>query len=202
MKYNIEFYLIAVFLALSLNSSMAVGSILDGTKVVSDADAKLLKGEDIISTSKFVKQARALNPEELADVDTLNLQGAMLYTVGLRKIFDELLPLLPNLKFFNLYNSDLRTQEDLEIIASILEKHDNLQYVNIVGNEIANQVLSFVKAHEEQKRLTDKFQRKVVFSFKTLLEDQFPGTERKHYKDWYQTHIKYYSTNYYLSTWP
>jgi len=196
MKYKIEFYLIALFLALSLNSSVAVGSILDGTKVVSDEDAKWLKGEDVISTSKFISQVRALDPEELADVGTLNLKGAMLYTVGLRKVFDELLPLLPNLKFFNLYNSDLRTQEDLELIASILEKHDNLQYVDIVGNGIANHVLSFVKAHEEQKGLTDKFQRKVVFSFKTLLEDQFPGVEREHYKEWYQTHIDYYTLMY------
>jgi len=192
MKYKIEFYLIALFLALSLNSSVMAGRTLDGTKVVSDADAELLEGEDIISTSKFVKQAQALNPDELAEMDTLNLQGAMLYTVGLRKVFDELLPLLPNLKFFNLYNSDLRTQEDLELIASILEKYDNLEYVDIVGNGIANHVLSFVKAHEEQKGLTDKFQRKVVFSFKTLLEDQFPGVEREHYKEWYQTHIDYY----------
>ncbi|MBY0272888.1 MAG: hypothetical protein K2X02_05710 [Alphaproteobacteria bacterium] len=57
---KIAFYLIAIFLALSLNSPVTVGSTLDGTKVVSDEDAEWLKDEGYISTSKFIRQTRAL----------------------------------------------------------------------------------------------------------------------------------------------
>ncbi|MBY0272719.1 MAG: hypothetical protein K2X02_04820 [Alphaproteobacteria bacterium] len=199
---KIEFYLIAIFLAFSLNSSVAVSSILDGTKVVSDEDIEWLEGEDVVSTSKFIQQTLVLDPEELKDVETLDLHSTSLHTSGLKKITDELLPYLPNLKFLNLYASQLRTREDLEILASILERFGSLQYVSIVANGIANQALSFVKEHEEQKEITDKFQQKVVFSFNALLEDKFPLAEREHYNDWYQTHIRYYNTNYYLPTLP
>jgi hypothetical protein len=192
MKYKIEFYLAALFLTLSLNSSVMAGRTLDGTKVVSDEDIEWLEGEDVISASKFIRQTRALDPEELEDVEALDLHSTSLHTSGLRRITDELLPYLPNLRFLNLYSSQLRTREDLEILASILERFGSLQYVSIVANGIANQALSFVKEHEEQKELTDKFQQKVVFSFNALLEDKFPIAEREHYKDWYQTHKNYY----------
>ena len=194
MKIKIEFYFVALFLALSLNSPVMSGHVLDGTKVVSDEDNEWLRGEGVVSTSKFIRQARALDPEELAEIDTLNLQGTMLYTVGLKKVADELLPFLPNLKLLNLFDSDLRTEEDLELLASILERFENLEYVNIVGNGIANQALSFVKEHQEQKELIDKFQHKVVFSFKTLLEDKFPIAERRQFEDWYKTHTSYYTS--------
>ncbi|MCI5059106.1 MAG: hypothetical protein MRY83_23540, partial [Flavobacteriales bacterium] len=105
-------------------------------------------------------------------------------------------------KFLNLFVSDLGSDEDLETLASILERFQSLQYVDIAGNNIADRVFSFVKGHEAQKELTDRFRNKVVFSFKTLLESQFPLAEREHHNDWYQTHIRYYSTNYYLSTLP
>jgi len=47
------------------------GPVLDRTKVVSYVDAEWLKDENIISTSKFVKQVRALDPEQLEDVEPL-----------------------------------------------------------------------------------------------------------------------------------
>ena len=199
---KIEFYLITLFLALILNSSEAVGSILDGTKVVSDEDIEWLEDEGYISTSKFIRQTLVLDPEKLAEVDNLDLHSTLLRTLGLRKIVQNLLPYLPNLKFLNLFVSDLGSDEDLETLASILERFHTLQYVDIVGNNIADRVFSYVKAHEGQKELTDRFQNKVVFSFKTLLESQFPLAEREHYNDWYQMHIRYYNTNYYLSTLP
>ncbi|MBY0272720.1 MAG: hypothetical protein K2X02_04825 [Alphaproteobacteria bacterium] len=199
---KIEFYLITLFFALSLNSSMAVGSTLNGTKVVSDEDIEWLEGEDVVSTSKFIQQTLVLDPEKLAEVDNLDLHSTLLRTSGLRKISQNLLPYLPNLKFLNLFVSDLGSDEDLETLASILERFHTLQYVDIIGNNIADRVFSYVKAHEGQKELTDRFQNKVVFSFKTLLESQFPIAGREHYNDWYQTHIRYYSTNYYLSTLP
>ena len=192
MKYKTEIYLAALFFALSLNSSVAIGSILDGTKVVSDEDIEWLADEGYVSTSKFIRQTRALDPEELAEVDTLDLHSALLRTPGLRMITEDLLPYLPNLNVLNLRISGLQNDEDLELLASILERFHSLQYVNIVGNDIADKVLSFVQAHEAQKELTDKFQKKVVFSFKTLLESQFPVAEREQYKDWYQTHTSYY----------
>jgi hypothetical protein len=199
---KIGFYLIAIFLGLSLNSSVAVGSILDGTKVVSDEDAEWLEGEGYVSTSKFIQQTLVLDPEKLVEVETLDLHSALLRTSGLRTIAQNLLPYLCNLKFLNLFVSDLGSDEDLETLASILERFHSLQYVDIVGNGIADRVFSFVKAHEAQKELTERFQNKVVFSFKTLFESQFPLAEREHYNDWYQTHVRYYSTNYYLSTLP
>ncbi|MDI9634220.1 hypothetical protein QM565_00175 [Geitlerinema splendidum] len=202
MKSKIEFYLMALFLALSLSSSAAVGSTLDGTKVVSDEDAEWLEDEGYTSMSKFIRQTRALDPEELTEVDTLDLHSTLLCTSGLRMIAEDLFPYLPNLNILTLRISELQNDEDLELLTSILKKYNNLRYVNIVGNDIADKVLSFVQAHEGQKELTDRFQNKVVFSFKTLLEDQFPRVEREHYKEWHQTHIKYYITNYYLSTWP
>lgn len=199
---KIAFYLITLFLALSLNNSVMAGCILDGTKVVSDEDIEWLEGEDIASTSNFIRQTLVLDPEELAEVDTLDLHSALLRTSGLRKIGQDLLPYLPNLKFLNLFVSDLGNGEDLETLASILERFHTLQYIDIVGNNIADKVFSFVKAHESQKELVNHFQKKVIFSFKTLLESQFPVDEREQCKDWYQTHIKYYNTSYYLSTLP
>lgn len=192
MKYKVEIYLATLFLALSLNSSAAVSNILDGTKVVSDEDAEWLEGEDYVSTSKFIRQTLVLAPEELAEVDTLDLHSTLLCTSGLKMIAEDLLPYLPNLNVLNLRISELQNDEDLELLASILERYNSLQYINIVGNDIADKVLSFVQAHESQKELTDKFQKKVVFSFKTLLESRFPPAEREKYKDWYQTHISYY----------
>ncbi|MBX9786071.1 MAG: hypothetical protein K2Y08_01915 [Alphaproteobacteria bacterium] len=193
MKYKIEFYLLAFLLALSLNSSVMAGRTLDGTKVVSDEDIEYLKGEDVISASKFIRQARALDQEELEDVETLDLHSTLLGTSGLRQVSEELLPYLPNLKFLNLIISELREDEDLELLASILQRFENLQYVNIVGNGIAYKALPFVKEHAEQKELTDRFQKKVVFSFKSSLENQFPGDEREKYKEWYKTHVNYYT---------
>ncbi len=192
MKYKIEFYLAALFLAFSLNSSVMAGRTLDGTKVVSDEDIEWLADEGYVSTSKFIRQTLVLDPEELAEVDTLDLHSTLLCTSGLRKIAQDLLPYLPNLNVLNLRISGLQNDEDLELLASILKNYDNLQYVNIVGNDIADKVLSFVQAHEGEKGLTDKFQKKVVFSFKTLIESRFPPAEREQYKDWYQTHINYY----------
>lgn len=193
MKYKIEFYLAALFLALSLNNSVAVGSILDGTKVVSDADAEWLKGEDVISTKKFIQQTLVLEQNELEKVETLNLQGALLGTSGFKKVAEKLLPRLPNLKFLNLYTTHLRTSEDLELLASILMRYDNLKYVDIVGNGIAKQTFSFVKEHEDQEALTDKFRKKVIFSFNTLLKREFSVTDREKYDDWYNTHLTYYT---------
>ncbi|MBY0293033.1 MAG: hypothetical protein K2W92_07095 [Alphaproteobacteria bacterium] len=192
MMKKIEFYSIALLLAFSLNSSVAIGSILDGTKVVSDEDIEWLKDEGYVSTSKFIRQTLVLEPNELEEVDTLDLHSTLLRTSGLRTIAQDLLPHLPNLKFLNLFVSDLRSDEDLEILASILERFNGLQYIDIAGNDIADRVFSFVKTHEAQKELTDRFQKKVVFSFKTLLESQFPVAEREQYKDWYQTHTTYY----------
>ncbi|MBY0271787.1 MAG: hypothetical protein K2X02_00005 [Alphaproteobacteria bacterium] len=128
----------------------------------------------------------------------------MLGSSGLKVITDDLLPYLPKLKFLNLYTSQLRSREDLVLLASILDKFNSLQYINIDGNSIATQVLSFVKEYEAegQKELTKKFQKKVVFLCKTLLKNQFPRADREKYDDWYQTHIRYYSTNYYLSAFP
>jgi hypothetical protein len=168
------------------------GRTLDGTKVVSDEDIEWLADEGYVSTSKFIRQTLVLDPEELAEVDTLDLHSTLLCTSGLRKIAQDLLPYLPNLNVLNLRISGLQNDEDLELLASILKNYDNLQYVNIVGNDIADKVLSFVQAHEGEKGLTDKFQKKVVFSFKTLIESRFPPAEREQYKDWYQTHINYY----------
>ncbi|MBY0501352.1 MAG: hypothetical protein K2P93_05055 [Alphaproteobacteria bacterium] len=193
MKIREKKYVIALLAAICASNASVAGRVLDGTRVVSDEDAEWLKGEDLVSTSKFVRQTRSLEPEELAEIETLDLHGSTLGTSGFRKITDDLLPYLPNLKFLNLYISELRAQEDLELLASILERFGNLQYVNIVGNEIANMALSFVKEHEEQKELTDKFQKKVVFSYKTLLEDKFPLVERKKYDEWYKTHTTYYT---------
>jgi hypothetical protein len=193
MKYKIELYLIVIFLALNLNSSVAIGSTLDRTKVVSDEDAEWLEDEGYTSMSKFIRQTRALDPEELTEVSTLDLHTALLHTSSLRMVAEDLLPYLPNLNILNLRISGLQNDEDLELLASILKKHDNLQYVNIVGNDIADKVFSFVQAHEGEEGLTDKFQKKVVFSFKTLFESQFPLAEREQYKDWYQTHINYYT---------
>lgn len=193
MKIREKKYMIALLAAICASNASVAGRVLDGTRVVSDEDAEWLKGEDLVSTSKFVRQTRSLEPEELAEIETLDLHGSTLGTSGFRKITDDLLPYLPNLKFLNLYISELRAQEDLELLASILERFGNLQYVNIVGNEIANMALSFVKEHEEQKELTDKFQKKVVFSYKTLLEDKFPLVERKKYDEWYKTHTTYYT---------
>ena len=193
MKFKTGQYMVVLLLAFSISNPLSAGRVLDGTRVVSDEDAEWLKGEDLVSTSKFVRQTRSLEPEELAEIETLDLHGSTLGTSGFRKITDDLLPHLPNLKFLNLYISELRAQEDLELLASILERFGNLQYVNIVGNEIANMALSFVKEHEEQKELTDKFQKKVVFSYKTLLEDKFPLVERKKYDEWYKTHTTYYT---------
>ena len=48
-----------------------VGYVLDETKVVSDVDAEWLKDENIISTRKFVRQVRALDPEQLEAVEPL-----------------------------------------------------------------------------------------------------------------------------------
>ncbi|MCI5055577.1 MAG: hypothetical protein MRY83_05670 [Flavobacteriales bacterium] len=192
MKYKIEFYLAALFLTLSLNNSVMAGHTLDGTKVVSDEDIEWLEGEGYVSTSKFIRQTLVLDPEELAEVDTLDLHSALLRTSGLRKIAQDLLPSLPNLNVLNLRISGLQSDEDLELLASILERFHNLQYVNIVGNDIADKVLSFVQTHETQKELTDKFQKKVVFSFKTLIESRFYLAHREQNKDWYQTHISFY----------
>ena len=138
------------------------GRTLDGTKVVSDEDIEWLEGEDVISASKFIRQTLVLDPEELEDVETLDLHSTSLHTSGLRKITDELLPYLPNIKFLNLYSSQLRTREDLVILASILERFDSLQYVSIVANGIANHTLSFVKEHEEQKKLTAADKKEIL----------------------------------------
>lgn len=193
MKIKVEQYVIAFLFALGISSPAIAGRILDGTKVVNDEDAEWLKGEDLVSTSKFVRQTRTLDVEELAEIDTLDLHGSTLGTIGLRKIAEDLLPHLPSLKFLNLYISELRAHEDLDLLASILTRCNNLQYVNIVGNEIANQALSFVKEHEGEKELTDKFQKKVIFSYKTLLEDKFPRVEREKFEEWYKTHTSYYT---------
>ncbi|MBY0272723.1 MAG: hypothetical protein K2X02_04840 [Alphaproteobacteria bacterium] len=199
---KIEFYLVALFLALSLNSSVMAGRTLDGTKVVGDEDIEWLKDEGYVSTSKFIRQTRALDPEELAEVETLNLQGALLGTLGFKKVAEELLPHLPNLQFLNLYTTQLRTSEDLKLLASILMRYDNLKYIDIAGNGIAKQTFSFVKEHEDQEALMDKFRKKVVFSFNILLKREFSATDREKYDDWYQTHIRYYNTNYYLLALP
>jgi len=199
---KIEFYLIALFLALSLNSSVMAGRTLDGTKVVGDEDIEWLEGEDVVSTSKFIQQTLVLDPEELAEVETLNLQGALLGTLGFKKVAEELLPHLPNLQFLNLYTTQLRTSEDLKLLASILMRYDNLKYIDIAGNGIAWQTFSFVKEQEAQGMLTDKFRKKVVFSFNILLKREFSEADREKYDDWYQTHIRYYSTNYYLLALP
>lgn len=191
---KIAFYLIAIFLALSLNSPVTVGSTLDGTKVVTDEDAEWLKDEGYISTSKFIRQTRALDPEKLAEIDSLDLKGTLLHTSGLKKITEELLPYLPNLKFLNLCISELREDEDLILLALILEKFNSLEYVNIVGNGIAWRVFSFVKDREENKELTGKFYQKVVFSFNASLEDKFPIAEREKYGVWYKTHKNYYES--------
>jgi hypothetical protein len=111
MKYKIVFYLMALFLALSLNSSAAVGSTLDGTKVVSDEDAEWLEDEGYTSMSKFIRQTRALDPEELTEVDTLDLHSTLLCTSGLRMIAEDLLPYLPNLNILNLRISELQNEK-------------------------------------------------------------------------------------------
>ncbi|MBY0272311.1 MAG: leucine-rich repeat domain-containing protein [Alphaproteobacteria bacterium] len=194
MKYKIEFYLAALFLALSLNSSAMAGRTLDGTKVVSDEDIEWLADEGYVSTSKFVQQVHELDPEEREEVETLNLQSALLGSSGLKIIADDLLPYLPNLKLLNLYGSQLRSREDLVLLASILDRFNSLQYVDIDGNGIATQTLSFVKEYEAegQEELAKKFQKKVVFSCKTLLKNQFPGADREKYDEWYQTHASFY----------
>ena len=196
MKYKIEFYLAALFLTLSLNSSAMAGRTLDGTKVVSDEDIEWLADEGYVTTRKFIQQAQALDPTELAEVDTLDLQGALLGSSGLKIIADDLLPYLPNLKLLNLYGSQLRSREDLALLASILDRFNSLQYIDIDGNSIATQILSFVKEYEVegQKELTKKFQKKVVFSCKTLLKNQFLETDREKYDKWYKTHQSYYAS--------
>ncbi|MBX9786796.1 MAG: hypothetical protein K2Y08_05615, partial [Alphaproteobacteria bacterium] len=95
MKYKIEFYLAALFLILSLNSSVMAGRTLDGTKIVSDEDIEWLADEGYVSTSKFVQQVHELDPEEREEVETLNLQSALLGSSGLKIIADDLLPYLP-----------------------------------------------------------------------------------------------------------
>ena len=195
MKLKMRFYLIiTLFLVLSLNTSTLKGLNLDGTKVVSDEDIEWLRGEGYVSVSKFIRLTRALDPEDLEEFDSLNLKGTLLHTSGLKKITEELLPYLPNLKFLNLCISELREDEDLILLALILEKFNSLEYVNIVGNGIAWRVFSFVKDREENKELIGKFYQKVVFSFNASLEDKFPVVERENYGVWYQTHKNYYES--------
>lgn len=153
----------------------------------------MLDGEGVVSASKFVRRTLKLKPDELKEFDTLNLQAAThLKTSGLKKIAEDLLVKLPNLKTLNLYGSGLRTKEDLELLTYILQRFDNLQYVNIVGNSIAREVFSFVTRNGLQNELADMFRKKVVFSFESLLEDKFPKPERENYRDWYNTHKTYY----------
>ncbi|MBY0272718.1 MAG: hypothetical protein K2X02_04815 [Alphaproteobacteria bacterium] len=195
MKLKMRFYLIiTLLLVLSLNTSILKSLNLDGTKVVSDEDIEWLRGEGYVSLSKFIRLTRALDPEDLEEFDSLNLKGTLLHTSGLKKITDELLPYLPNLKFLNLCISELREDEDLILLALILEKFNSLEYVNIVGNGIAWRVFSFVKDREENKELIGKFYQKVVFSFNASLEDKFPVVEREKYGVWYQTHKNYYES--------
>ncbi|MBY0271793.1 MAG: hypothetical protein K2X02_00035 [Alphaproteobacteria bacterium] len=195
MKLKMRFYLIiTLLLVLSLNTAALKSLNLDGTRVVSDEDIEWLRGEGYVSVSKFIRLTRALDPEDLEEFDSLNLKGTLLHTSGLRKVTDELLPYLPNLKFLNLCISELREDEDLILLALILKKFNSLEYVNIVGNGIAWRVLSFVKDREENKELTDKFYQKVIFSFHASLEDKFPIAERKKYRVWYQTHKNYYES--------
>lgn len=195
MKLKMRFYLIiTLLLVLSLNTAALKSLNLDGTRVVSDEDIEWLRVEGYVSVSKFIRLTRALDPEDLEEFDSLNLKGTLLHTSGLRKVTDELLPYLPNLKFLNLCISELREDEDLILLALILKKFNSLEYVNIVGNGIAWRVLSFVKDREENKELTDKFYQKVIFSFHASLEDKFPIAERKKYRVWYQTHKNYYES--------
>ena len=195
MKLKMRFYLIiTLLLVLSLNTSTLKGLNLDGTKVVSDEDTEWLRGEGYVSVSKFIRLTRALDPEDLEEFDSLNLKGTLLHTSGFKKITEELLPYLPNLKFLNLCISELREDEDLILLALILEKFNSLEYVNIVGNGIAWRVFSFVNDREDNKELTGKFYQKVVFSFNASLEDKFPVVEREKYEVWYQTHKNYYES--------
>ena len=191
MKIKLNLSLLAALLIINVNGPCFAGRVLDGTKVVSDEDAEWLAGEDVVSTSKFVRKTLK-KPKELEEFDTLDLHGALLQTAGLRKIVDELLPSLPKLKILNLYFSGLNTKEDLELVASILQRFGNIQYVNIVGNPIAREVVSFVKEQDAKNGISDKFKKRVVFSFKTLLEDKFPEAERKDNLDWYNAHKAYY----------
>lgn len=192
MKIKNKFYFMVFIVAITLNSSAIGGRVLDGKKVVNDEDIEWLREEGFTSNSTFIRQARALDPEDLNEIDTLDLEGALLSTSGLQKVSDELLPYLPNLKFLNIHSGELRAPEDLELISDIIERFKNLDYVNIVGNKIATQTLSFVKEREGQKKLNDKFRTKVIFSKKSMLDNQFSISDRENYEDWYNLHTKYY----------
>lgn len=192
MKASLVTYSMMFFLTVVSTTAGMAGRTLDGTKIVSDEEVELLPGGGYTSTSKFIRQTLALDREELAEVNTLNLQGASPGTAGLRKIGDELLPHLPNLKVFILSHNELRSDEDLEILSSFLSRFENLRYIDIEWNGIADKVVPFVQAHVGQTDLTEKFQNKVVFSCKTLLDEKLPPSVRETYKNWYPTHTNYY----------
>ena len=165
---------------------MECGLVLDGTNVVYDEDAEFF--EDSIPMGRFIQDISAGD----ASVQILNFQGAILQTSGLKRV-NEILQLLPNVTFLNLYGSDigcdLNSTEDVHTLFQILATFDHLVYVDIVGSGLANQILPFLAKHPLDPPLDLTIRSKLIFSFETLLDSKLP-----HDPIWHQTHRNYYKS--------
>ena len=200
MKTKLILFFAVFFLSCSFYNGVMAGRVLDGRKGSRDADGGWLKGEDVVSMSKFVRQIKVYEPEGLAEFETLYLHGTLLSTSSFRTVVEEILPLLPNLKILNLYGSSLREPEDLELLSILLQKFPQLQYVDIVSNGIAGEVPSLVKSTKTKEELAKKFRQKVVFADKVLLDHDFSSPSMERLQDWRATHERYYRERGYAAT--
>lgn len=157
-------------------------SVKRTSEVPLDAD------DSTLSISEFIK-ALTGEREQLDSIEVLSFEGTLLGTSGLTKVKDELLPHLPNLKVLNLYHSGLKSEEAMDLISSILNDFSNIQFVDVVANNLEDDFTRYVGLREDE--LKQILQSKLVIAFKSLLEATLPEGEPD-LSRWHQTHQTYY----------
>lgn len=180
--------------ALGVFSNCGVSADLIKRKdIVSEEDAEYLNDHRYVPVHKFVTEMKQKDSEELQKIDILSLEGSTLRSSGMRMIMDEVLPLLPHLRILDISYTSLNEPEDAGLIIEILRRFPHLEFLHVLGNGVlAHLPTNLVTQAKSDKQLLDNVTSKVTVFHSGLASDELKQPDLASYKDWDQTHRRFY----------
>ena len=187
-------FIIVCLVALCSTTHLFAGTLdFSDQDIIDDERARYTEG---ISISRLAKQIGIMEPDEREDIDTLNLGTNVLTDQGLREVVEKLLPLLPHLKQLDLSFAVIgcKELEGLAGIISILRSCPNLEYVNLWGNGLADEIAEFLETGEDEEGIKAQITQKVIVYPTSLVKAKsvrLPKPLEK-FPQWRETHYRFY----------